>query len=62
MTEPIRQSAKIYQFPLGGRRTAAAREDSAPVLDPRLQRAAGISFGAWYHEAAMQEAPHARER
>jgi hypothetical protein len=51
-------SAKIYQFPVGGRSALAARQDAATstvdISTPRVNEA--VCSGAWYHEAAIQEA------
>ena len=50
-------SAKIYQFPaggraaLGGRRYGDAKADLASA--PRLNEAA--SYDSWYHQAAIEE-------
>ncbi|WP_407518622.1 DUF2735 domain-containing protein [Methylobacterium oryzisoli] len=57
------RSAKIYQFPAGGRAGAAsvgaearaAGEPSGPRLPP-------IVYGSgWYHDAAIQDAERARK-
>jgi hypothetical protein len=51
------QSAKIYEFPaggraaLGGRRYGDAKAD--PASAPRLNEAA--SYDSWYHQAAIEE-------
>ncbi|MBS9477048.1 DUF2735 domain-containing protein [Ancylobacter radicis] len=50
-----RESATIYQFPVGGRANAAN-----PRLDDKARREAAaqlpaISFGSWYHEEAIKE-------
>ncbi|RJF70804.1 DUF2735 domain-containing protein [Rhodopseudomonas palustris] len=42
-------SAKIYQFPVGGRGGLARREQSAPEIVNR----AVVASSSWYHEAAM---------
>ena len=53
-------SAKIYQFPVGGRRAVArVREQSMPATEVPSPRVA-VS-GAWYHEAAIQDAKRASE-
>jgi hypothetical protein len=39
-------SAKIYQFPVGGRRAVEADREPTPTV---------ATFGSWYHEAAIQE-------
>lgn len=58
-----RGSAKIYQFPaggraaLGGQRYGAARTDLATA--PRLNEA--LCSDSWYHQAAIEEAKSVRE-
>jgi uncharacterized protein DUF2735 len=51
-------SAKIYQFPVGGRGALGGRAygETKPVLDttPRLNEA--LCSGSWYHEEAIREA------
>jgi hypothetical protein len=61
-------SARIYQFPVGGRSALGAhRQDettSAADLDPNLgpARVSEVAVGgAWYHEAAIQESKPVRE-
>ena len=39
-------TAKIYQFPVGGRRAVEAHREATPTV---------VTFGSWYHEAAIQE-------
>jgi hypothetical protein len=58
-------SAKIYQFPPGGRAALGGRrhDESKSTADqavPRVSEAA--SSGSWYHEAAIQESKPAWER
>jgi hypothetical protein len=43
-------SAKIYQFPAGGRATLAK---AALTTAPRLNEA--VSYDSWYHQAAIEE-------
>jgi hypothetical protein len=64
MTNFSQGSAKIIEFPLGGRRALATRrEETRPVEEPGLARASGETFGgAWYHEAAIQEAKRSSDR
>ena len=56
-------SAKIYQFPaggraaLGGRRYGDARADLATA--PRINEAA--SYDSWYHQAAIDESKPVRD-
>jgi uncharacterized protein DUF2735 len=45
-TSTPQASAKIYQFPVGGRRTVEAVREQTPTVN---------TFGSWYHEAAIQE-------
>jgi hypothetical protein len=64
-----RGSAKIYQFPAGGRSALGGRrsEQTKPATDPDFSHVyeAGCG-GSWYHEAAinaaMQEPKPGRER
>jgi hypothetical protein len=46
-TSTPQASAKIYQFPAGGRRAVEANREQTPTVN---------TFGSWYHEAAIQEA------
>jgi hypothetical protein len=58
-------SAKIYQFPAGGRSALGGRryEETKTVTDlastPVNEAASG---SGWYHEAAIQESKPVRER
>jgi Protein of unknown function (DUF2735) len=63
-TDFSRPSARIYQFPVGGRRfVAAARDESHTSADSRTWAASGDAIGeAWYHEAAIEEAKRTGER
>jgi len=58
------QSAKIYEFPAGGRKSVAPRRDEANrSSEPRVWRISAAVFGsAWYHEAAIQEAERTGDR
>jgi Protein of unknown function (DUF2735) len=52
------ESAKIYQFPAGGRAALGGRRygEAKPAADqntPRVNEA--ICSGSWYHEEAIQE-------
>jgi hypothetical protein len=53
-------SAKIYQFPIGGR-AGMRRDDVEPATDikPRISEAACGS--GWYHEAAIEDAKRTGE-
>jgi hypothetical protein len=51
-------SARIYQFPVGGRAALGARrhEEADAILDPAAERISlALCSGSWYHEAAIQE-------
>jgi hypothetical protein len=58
MTERFEgESAKILQFPAGGRSTLGGRRDDAkPAEQFAAPRIAKVVGGAWYHEEAIQEA------
>ena len=57
-------SAKIYQFPAGGRAALGNRHagETKPVEQntPRLNEA--LCSGSWYHQAAIDEAKPKWER
>lgn len=54
-------SAKIYQFPVGGRRALADKRDDNKTASE--VRSPAIMFGSgWYHDEAIQEAKRVRER
>ena len=58
-------SAKIYQFPVGGRSATDRRryEETRSAIDPASSRVSEVACSdAWYHEAAIQEAKPVRER
>lgn len=51
-------SAKIYQFPVGGRSAVGWRrpEETKSNVDLTSSRVSEIASGdSWYHEAAIQE-------
>jgi hypothetical protein len=59
------RSARIYQFPAGGRAALGGHrlEENKPATDrtaPRVNEAA--CSDSWYHEAAIQESKPAWER
>lgn len=66
MTEKLnRQSAKIYEFPKGGRASLHGHRlvKTAAALVPASNRIARVEFGAaWYHDVAIQEAEMVRWR
>lgn len=51
MTTLIQTSAKIYQFPIGGRGGLVRREPGKTDADSRNV----VTSSSWYHEAAMLE-------
>lgn len=58
-------SAKIYQFPVGGRSALAGhrQEETKAASDLASSRVSEIAVGgAWYHEAAIQDSEPVRER
>ena len=63
-TSPNRGSAKIYQFPVGGRSAIDRRrlEETGSTTDPASSRASEVACSeAWYHAAAIQESKPVRE-
>jgi hypothetical protein len=59
------ESAQIYQFPTGGRSALGARryEASKTATDLASSRVNEVvASGAWYHDAAIEEAKPVRER
>jgi len=59
------RSAKIYQFPVGGRSATDRRryEETRSATDPDSSRVSAVACSdAWYHEAAIQESKPVRER
>ena len=59
-------SAKIYQFPVGGRaslgghRYGDADAKTSLAAAPRLNEA--MSYDSWYHQAAIDESKPVRDR
>jgi Protein of unknown function (DUF2735) len=66
MTTSLNQgSAKIYQFPAGGRSANGRRryEETTSATDLASSRVSEVACSdAWYHEAAIQESKPVRER
>jgi hypothetical protein len=54
-------SAKIYQFPAGGRSALGGR-DTKSVTEAGASGISEACAGSWYHEAAIQESKPARDR
>jgi len=50
-------SAKIYQFPIGGRAAFGGRrlEETKTSADLSSARISAAASDSWYHEAAIQE-------
>lgn len=64
MTTSLNQeSARIYQFPAGGRSALGGRSylDAQPAIDAAHINSAACS-GSWYHEAAIEESKPTWER
>ncbi|MGA9089685.1 MAG: DUF2735 domain-containing protein [Bradyrhizobium sp.] len=58
-------SAKIYQFPAGGRAALGVRrhEETKAASVPSPSRVSEAACGgSWYHEAAIEDSKPARER
>jgi len=58
-------SAKIYQFPAGGRAALGGRRtgEAKPAVEQSSPRMTEVTVGgAWYHDAAIQESKPAWER
>jgi Protein of unknown function (DUF2735) len=58
-------TAKIYQFPAGGRSALGGRryEEASTATDLASSRVSEVAVGgAWYHDAAIQESKPVRER
>lgn len=57
-------TAKIYQFPVGGRRALDARhqQNARSVAEINSERAfESVVGGSWYHEAAIRETEPSRK-
>jgi hypothetical protein len=53
---PHQHSAKIYQFPVGGRASVGPRGHQAKRSDPHAPKVTPTVAGeGWYHDAAIQE-------
>lgn len=65
MTSPNDGSAKIYQFPVGGRAALGSQRsgETKPPIDqtpPRVNEP--LCSGSWYHEEAIRDAVPSREQ
>ncbi len=55
-------TAKIYQFPKGGRAgLSAGRYETTPVDEFALRVPTIASGGAWYHEEAVRDVENTRK-
>ena len=58
-------SARIYQFPVGGRSALGGKrhDEIKPSADTASSHLSQVAIGgAWYHDAAIQESKPVRER
>jgi hypothetical protein len=65
MNTSLNGSARIYQFPTGGRSALGGRryEETKAATDLASSRVSEVAVGgAWYHEAAIQETKPVRDR
>jgi Protein of unknown function (DUF2735) len=61
-TSSFEGTAKIYQFPRGGRAgLTSGRYEAKPMDEFALRTANVVAGGAWYHEEAVREAAHTRK-
>ncbi|MDW5315403.1 DUF2735 domain-containing protein [Rhizobium sp. PL01] len=50
------ETAKIFEFPAGGRKLGARRfEQAATVSNLRPKQVLVVDYSNWYHEEAMRE-------
>jgi hypothetical protein len=62
MTTNLRRgSATIYQFPARGRFAVAGDQSESAMNQMSVRAAKIVSGGAWYHEAAIQDAERASD-
>jgi hypothetical protein len=55
MTSPA-DTAKIYEFPAGGRKLGGRRfEKAATVADFRPKQIMVVDYSSWYHDEAIRE-------
>ncbi len=55
-------SAKIYQFPVGGRSALAGRRyGDTRATEVTMKASAADCFDSWYHQAAIQESQLGRD-
>jgi hypothetical protein len=60
-TSHFNGSAKIYQFPVGGRAAVNSRRDEIKPATDIAPSLVAFGSGGWYHEEAIQEAEKARK-
>ena len=58
-----RGSARIYQFPAGGRAALGARrhEEAEAATESATEGGVVLCSGSWYHEAAIQESKQSKQ-
>ncbi|MDB5653284.1 MAG: hypothetical protein JWQ94_897 [Tardiphaga sp.] len=56
-TNTPHQTAKIYQFPIGGRASAHGLRSDARTAPERLAQMGSVTVSGegWYHDAAIQQ-------
>jgi len=56
-------SAKIYQFPAGGRSALGGRRygEAKPDLDAAARVSEALCSDSWYHQAAIEESKPVRD-
>jgi hypothetical protein len=57
-TELFTGSAKIYQFPVRPRVSAALNRNGSRLAEIAAPSICAEAFGSWYHQEAIQEASH----
>jgi Protein of unknown function (DUF2735) len=50
------ETAKLYEFPAGGRKLGGRRfEQAGTVTDLRPKQILTVDYSSWYHEEALRE-------
>jgi hypothetical protein len=50
------ETAKLYEFPAGGRKLGGRRfEQAGTVTDFRPKQILTVDYSSWYHEEALRE-------
>ena len=58
-TNQMRETATIYQFPIGGRAGLASRHEAVNPATPSVNDI--VVSGSWYHEEAIRDAELPRQ-